>query len=150
MVAHNEPAVSPTPEPGSERAIDRAAMELATAIRDYAEANPEYGIPAGQRLLVAQTIAFEALIPMISSMHDRLDDVFPAQKMLLERKRDVLMSMLTTILLPELLDTVADNAAICGADRNGVHEAVYGDVDLLNRFAIQRAERVIRDVTRGV
>lgn len=148
MVAQNEQPVSPTPEPGSEQAIDMAAYRLAAEIKAYAKASPEHGIPAGQRFLLAQTLALDVLIPLLAAVHHELDDVFPVGKSRLERKRDVLMGLLTTYLLPELLESTADTAAITQQSPDDIHAAVFADVDMLWDYTLRRAETAVRQASR--
>jgi hypothetical protein len=150
MVAYDERSVSPTPEHGTEQAIDAAALQLAREIRAYAQANPQHGIPAGQRLTVAQTLAFDSLIPLLVAVHDQLDDIFPGAKTQLERKRDVLLNMLTTYMLPELLNASAEAATGEKPDHNRIHTAVYGDVDSLFDFVLHRANDAVREAKRTV
>lgn len=158
MVAHNERPVSPASAPsesalplisGTEAAIDVAVYALVEELRNYALANPEHGIPAGQRLLAGQMLAFQNMAALLVGVHMRLDDVYgPHGKLRTERKRDVLLAQLTTYFIPALLDVTADTAVLRGCDLDEVEAAVMADIDNLFDYALKVGEKSVRDATR--
>lgn len=158
MVAHNERPVSPASTPsesaqplisGTEAAIDAAAYALVEELRNYALANSEHGIPAGQRLLAGQAVAFRSIAALLVGVHMRLDDVYgPHGKLRTERKRDVLMAQLTTYFIPALLEVTADHAVLTGVTRDEVQSAVNEDIDSLFDYALKAGEQAVHDATR--
>lgn len=163
MLAHIFRHVSRAPKPapvepdapvlpltaGSESAIDAAAYQLVAEIRAYAKAHPEHGIPAGQRLLAGQHIAYQSITALLVGAHIELDDIYGRTgKRRTERKRDVLMAQLTTYFIPALLDTSADWAVQQELPLPDVREAVAQDVDALFDYALKTADKAVHDATR--
>lgn len=151
---HTETPISAPISPliaGTEQAIDAAAYKLVEEMRAYAKAHPEHGIPAGQRLLAAQHLAYRSITALLVGAHIELDDVFGRTgKKRSERKRDVLMAQLTTYFIPALLDATADWSVQCELPIPEVREAVAQDVDSLFDYALKTADKAAHDATRDV